>query len=276
VWTLRDGPEGRPGSTLPSRTEAIVGRRRHSDLDLLELAREGSAPAFASLLHRHREVLRRGALRAEHPAQVVESAMVAATRRLRRGEVPEGDLHAWLSTVVEEQVQGDPGRPGVERMLPTDWFDRGWVGAERYWPSGRRLPRPPRWVLQAAGALLLAGAGALGTYVTITSEASTEVVHELIAEPVEDPDVVAVPGPLFEAPREEAPELFGDVEIGELPTYDLTGEAGRNGPGGPTVAPRPEDDRSAGTDTDGGVGDGIPDDAEDRDDAGHPEGSPDS
>ncbi len=260
----------------------MVGRRRHTDLELLELAREGSAPAFASLLHRHREVLRRGAVRAEHPEQVVEAAMLTATRQLRRGEIPRGDLRAWLTTVVEEQVADDPGRPGIERMLPIDWFDRCWVRAERSWPSGRRIPQPPRWAAQAAGALLLAGVGAGGTYLTITSDVAAEVVRELIAEPVEDPDVIAVPGPVFEAPLEEAPELFGDVEIGELPTYDLTGEDGRDGTDGPTLAPRTDDrstgDGSAGDDDADGdrtdAEDGDTGDAGDADDTDGPDGQP--
>jgi hypothetical protein len=248
--------------------EAMVGRQ-HTDLELLELASEGSAPAFASLLHRHREVLRRGALRAEHPERVVEAAMLTATRQLRRGRVPKDGLRAWLVTIVEKHVEGDPGRPGVERILPADWFDRCWVGAERCWPSGRRTPQPPRWALQTAGALLLALAGAGGAYVTITSEVTTEVVRELIAEPVDDPDVVAVPGPAVELPQEEAPELFGDVEIGELPTYDLTGEAGRGRSGGPTLAPR-DGDRSVG---EGSAGDEGAADANGLDDAVGPDGS---
>jgi hypothetical protein len=176
--------------------------------------------------------------------------MRTATRQLRRGEVPEDDLRAWLVGIVEEHVQGDPGRPGVDRMLPIDWFDRCWVGAERSWPSGRRILEPPRWAAMVAGALLMAGAGAGGTYLSLTSEVSTEFITELIAEPVEDPDVVAVPGPTFETPTEGAPELFGDVEIGELPTYDLTREGGTNVPGGPTLAPR-TDDRSNGEDSAG-------------------------
>lgn len=228
----------------------MVRRRRHTDLELLELAREGSAPAFASLLHRHREILRRGALRAAHPEQVVTSTMLSATRQLRRGAAPEDDIRAWLMDLMEAQVADDLGPPGVERILPSDWFDRTWVRAEQHWPSGRRRPRPPRWAGHAAGAVLLASAGAVGTYLTVTSEISTDVIRELVAEPVEDPDVIAVPGPIAEAPAEGAPELFGDVEIGELPTYDLTGQGGRERPDGPSLAPPRTDDRSAGDDAD--------------------------
>lgn len=212
-------------------------RPRHSDADLVELAREGSAPAFASLLHRHRDVVTRGALRAEHPEQVAEAAVRSAMRRLRRGRAPTTDVRAWMTSIVEGEVQRDPGRPGVERILPTDWFDRAWVRAERTWPSGRRTPRPPRWASTLVGAVALAASGSITAYLLITSEVTAEVISELVAEPVEDPDVLAVPGPAAEAPVEEAPELFGDVELGELPTYDLTGEPGRRPAPGPTVAP---------------------------------------
>jgi hypothetical protein len=231
--------------------EATVGRPRHTDLELLELAREGSSPAFASLLHRHREVLQRGALRAEHPEQVVESTMLAAIRQLRRGDVPT-DVRGWLVTLVEQQVERDPGRPGVDRMLPADWFDRRWVRVEQYWPTGRRLPRPPVWAVRTVAAVLLAVAGGGVSYLVITSEATTEVIRELIAEPVDDPDVVVVPGPDVETAPEEAPELFGDVEIGELPTYDLTGDGGRREPTGPTLAPPGRDGSADGPATDDG------------------------
>jgi len=253
--TARHDREDRRGTSLRGRMEAMVGRPRHTDLELLELARDGSAPAFASLLHRHREVLHRGALRAEHPERAVESALLAAIRQLRRDAVPTEDLRGWLVTLVEEQVERDRGRPGVERMLPGDWFDRQWARAERHWPSGRRLPEPPRWAAQLAGAVLLAAVGAGGTYLVVTSDVTTEVIRELIAEPVDDPDVVVVPGPVVEVPLEEAPELFGDVELGELPTYDLTGEAGREGTSGPTLAPPRGGDAAA----DGGVADDGPD-----------------
>jgi hypothetical protein len=145
-------------------------------------------------------------------------------------------------------------------MLPSEWFDRCWVRAERSWPTGRRIAQPPAWAGRATAAALLAVIGTGGTYLLITAESTSEVIRELIAEPVEDPDVVVVPGPVVEIPLEEAPELFGDVEIGELPTYDLTGEGQRGGPTGPTLAPRPTDGGSAegapATDTDGPGGTG--------------------
>lgn len=236
-------------------------RPRHSDTDLIELAREGSAPAFASLLHRHRDVVARGALRAEHPEQVAESTLLGAIRQLRRGEHLGTDVRAWMTTLVEGEVLRDPGRPGVERMLPADWFDRTWVKVERTWPSGRRIPHPPRWLKHALGAAVLAVGGAVGTYLIVTSEATSEVISELIAEPVEDPDVLVVPGPVSEAPVEEAPELFGDVELGELPSYDLTGDPDRRPAPGPTLAPPAAGDEDDTDDTaaDGADGPGAPD-----------------
>jgi hypothetical protein len=238
-------------------------RPRHSDADLLELARDGSAPAFASLLHRHREVVQRGALRAEHPESVACATLIAAVRDLRRGRAPASDLRGWLTELVEREVQRDPGTPGVERMLPSDWFDRAWVRTERRWPSGRARPRVPRWTAHVVGAVVLAVAGAGTTYLVITADTTTEVLSELIAEPIEDPEMLVVPGPVVELEPEEAPELFGDVELGELPTYDLTGEDGARTPRPPTVGPpaAPEPGRDGalggGTDRDADGGNGA-------------------
>ena len=246
-------------------------RPRHSDADLLALAREGSGPAFASLLHRHRDVIQRGALRAEHPERLAEATIVAGVRDLRRGRANAEDLRAWLSGLVDAQVQRDPGTPGVERLLPGDWFDRAWAGAERTWPSGRRRPRLPRWARFAVAATLLASSGAGATYLVITSEVTTEVVSELVAEPIDDPDVLVVPGPIVEQTPEDVPELFGDVELGELPTYDLTGEGdrGRPAPAPPTIGPQERGDAGAA----GGEGDGgDADDEVDREDVDEPRG----
>jgi hypothetical protein len=212
-------------------------RPRHSDADLFELARDGSAPAFASLLHRHRDVVQRGALRAEHPELVAGSTLVAAVRDLRRGRARAPELRDWLAALVDREVQRDPGTPGVERMLPADWFDRAWVHAERRWPSGRRWPRVPRWTWHVVGAVVLAVVGAGTTYLIITADTSSEVLSELIAEPIAEPEMLVVPGPVVEVEPEEAPELFGDVELGELPTYDLTGEDGRRQQQPPTIGP---------------------------------------
>lgn len=257
------GPEDRPASSLdpdvtPDRAPGVnerarcAVRPRHSDADLVELAREGSGPAFASLLHRHRDVIQRGALRAEHPQRLVEATMLAGVRDLRRGRATVEDLRGWLGGLVEAQVQRDPGTPGVERLLPSDWFDRAWAAAERRWPSGRRRPRLPRWARLAVAAALLASSGAGATYLVITSEVTTEVITELIAEPIEDPEVLVVPGPVVEQAPEEAPELFGDVELGELPTYDLTGEGERGRPAPPTIGPQERGDAGVA----GGTGDG--------------------
>ena len=219
-------------------------RPRHTDADLVELAAAGSAPAFASLLHRHRDVLHRGALRAEHPEDAVESTLVAAVRDLHRGRLRADDLREHLDALMESVVREDRGLPGIERLLPPDWFDRAWVRVEDRWPTGRRHPHAPRWTWHVVGAAVLAAAGAGGTFLVVTADVTTEVVSELVAEPVEDVGAPAsdpLPAP-DTPPPVESPELFDDVELGELPTYDLTGpEAAGDAPAGrPTIAPPPD------------------------------------
>jgi len=214
-----------------------VTRPRHTDAQLVELARDGSAPAFGSLLHRHRATLQRAALGAADPDRVAELAVVEAMRRIRRGQAPRGDLDTWLEGLVAEHVAKDPAPADVDRLLPADWFDRLWVRVDRRWPSGRPRLQVPPWASLTVSAALLAVAGAVGTYLFLTTESATEVIAELVAVPVEGPVEIGVPGPgAPDAPPEEAPELFGDIEIGELPTYDLTGRDTQE-PAAPTVGP---------------------------------------
>lgn len=223
-------------------------RPRHSDADLLELAAAGSAPAFASLLHRHRDVLQRGVVRAERPEDAAVATVVATMRDLRRGRLRAELLRDRLAEHVESSVVADRGRPGVERLLPPEWFDRTWVRVEARWPSGRRPFRAPRWTWHVVGAVLLAASGSVGTFLVVTAEVSTEVISELVAEAVEDggTPAPAPPRPVDPPPETESPELFDDVELGDLPSYDLTGGGTMDRPdGGATVAPPPGTDPGA-------------------------------
>jgi hypothetical protein len=220
-----------------------VDRPRHTDAQLVELARDGSAPAFGSLLHRHRAVLQRAALGAADPERAAELAAVEAMRRVRRGQAPQRDLGTWLEGLVREHADATPAPADVERLLPADWFDRVWVRVDRRWPTGRAPLRLPRWATLTLGGALLAVLGAGSTYAFLTTEAALEVVGELVAVPLEGTGAgdgeITVPGPIApDAPPEEAPELFGDIEIGELPTYDLTGRDD-TGPAPPSVGPPP-------------------------------------
>jgi hypothetical protein len=233
-----------------------VVRIRHSDAQLLELARAGSAPAFASLLHRHRHRLQRAASRSEDPAGTLEVAGVTAMRALRseRGGPEDGgvsvDPGGWLVGLVATEAARAPAPPQVEPMLPGDWFARLWVDLDRRWPSGRRRPQPPRWATALLAALLLAGGAGTATFVVLTQDQQTEVVGELVATPLEGGGALRAPAEEVEREPEEAPELFGDVELGELPSYDLLGP-GAPQPGPPTVGP-PAPPRG----DDGGTGDG--------------------
>jgi len=215
-----------------------LATRRHGDADLLGLARDGSAPALASLVHRHRDAVRRAALRAADPEAAARDAMLAAMRGVRSGAVTDpAALPDLLDAAARAAAERAPRTADVEPLLPADWFDRAWVAAGPAWPSGRRpLPRPPRWVRWVAAAVLLAAAGAGGTWLALSSGGDREVLGGVIATPLEGPsvldDVPTAPAPVVE----EAPELFGDVEIGELPTYDLTRPGGTTA-GGPELTP---------------------------------------
>ena len=198
--------------------------RRHGDAELLGLARDGSAAALAALLHRHRDALHRAALRAADPELAAGTAMTAAVRALRAGRLSTPEA---LPALLEETAAGvaarAPRREDVEPLLQSDWFDRAWVAAARTWPSGRRpLPRPPRWMTVAAAALLLAATGAGGTWLALSSGDDREVLASIVASTLDGPSALDGAPEAPEPVVEQAPELFGDVEIGELPTYDLT------------------------------------------------------
>jgi len=197
-------------------------RPRHSDSELLSLASEGSASAFAALLHRHRHVLKSHAGGAAEPELAVEKAAIAAMRRLRsRPRVDAVDT--WLATLVDEQVAASPATSDVERIFPTGWFDQLWVRVQRRWPHGRAPLHLPKWLRMSLAAVALVVASAGGTFVVLTNEDASDVVLDLSSAPLEGPGILASGEPAAPPEPEEAPELFGDVEIGELPTYDLTG-----------------------------------------------------
>jgi hypothetical protein len=199
-------------------------RPRHSDSELLSLASEGSASAFAALLHRHRHVLRTHAAGAAEPELAVERAAIAAMRRVRRRS-PIDAVDTWLATLVDEQVAAAPATSDVERIFPTGWFDQLWVRVQRRWPRGRSPLHLPKWLRVSLAAVMLVVASAGATYVVLTNEDASDVVLDLSSVPLEGPGILASSEPAAPAEPEEAPELFGDVEIGELPTYDLTGRS---------------------------------------------------
>jgi len=232
---------------------------RHADEQLLELARGGSAPAFASLLHRHRRVLQRTALSSSDPQRTLGHAVRRAMRELHgqatprpwsrpkhpASTTPDEDLATWLAELVRAEADLAPAPEAVDPMLPGDWFDRMWVEVSPSWPDGRPRRRVPRWGVQLAAAAGLALVSATGTYLFITDDRSTEVIQELVAVPLEPGESALAGSDTGPVPLEPEipPELFGDIELGELPSYDLTGRDPQTP--GPMIGPP---DSSAGVD----------------------------
>lgn len=212
--------------------------RSHDDADLLMLARDGSAAAFAALLHRHRAALLRGIDGAADPERAARETMTVLMRRLRSGDQVDADVATLVDRTAREVATREPRTDGAEPLLPTDWFDRAWAAAEPAWPSGRRpLPRPPRWLTLVASGLLLAVVGGGVTWMVLAREGDREIVGSILASVIEGPTALEDAPPPPEPEIEEAPALFGDIEIGELPTYDLARPGPDQRPPSPQVAP---------------------------------------
>jgi hypothetical protein len=249
------GAEGTAATTLPPpERRQQVTRQRHSDAQLLDLATQGSAPAFAALLHRRRGELQRVVLDAADPRSTAEATMVSAIRELRRRRVTaETDVTSWIVELARTQAARTPSPDEVDQLLAPDWFDRAWSRAERAWPTGYARPRLPRWGALVLGALALAVMASISTYLYMSYEATTEIVGELVAEPL-GPGEGLLPAEDVAPTADEpvpAPELFGDIEIGELPTYDLTGRGDDEPPVveiRPPVSGAPDPDDAAGAD----------------------------
>jgi hypothetical protein len=212
--------------------------RRHVDADLLTLARDGSSAAYAALLHRHRGVLQRGVGEAADPERAAGTVMVQLMRDLRSGDLEDRDVPTRIDTAARAVAASAPRTAGVEPLLPSDWFDRAWTTAERSWPHGRRpLPRPPRWAVRVTAGLALAALGAGGTWLVLERDGDREIIGSIVASVLDGPTALDGVPPPPEPVVEDPPALFGDIEIGELPTYDLTRPEPARDTAGPEVAP---------------------------------------
>lgn len=178
------------------------------DEELLTRAREGDAPAFAALVHRHGATLHAAAIAASGPASgaadtasgtadaagdpsdgaaalaTVRRTFLRAMRRLDRAD--PADVEGWLLEVQRTPLDEDAAARAAP--LASAELDELWRELAPCWPRGRRRRRLPRWVAQVALVLvLLALAVAVPYALLVTAVDETDHGPDPIAE------VVAVP-----------------------------------------------------------------------------------
>jgi len=208
------------------------------DEELLARAREGDAPAFAVLVHRHAATLRAAAAATSGAAAVatVRRTFLRAMRRLDRAD--PADVEGWLL-----RLQGTPlDEEAAARAAPlaNAELDELWRELAPCWPRGRRRRRLPRWVAQVSLVLVLLALAVAVPYALLvtaveTVEQGPDPIAEVVAVPIADDQ--------FDLTFEDAPQDDASAEGDEV-----------------TDGPTGEDD---GDDDDDGDGDDDDDDGDD-------------
>lgn len=176
-----------------------------TDAALLAEARQGSAGAFAVLLHRHTGPLAASLADQRDP----DTALVTVLRRAM-DEVaalePDTDVAGWLGSVARRTVRRPLTATTTSTPLPPERLDVVWRELAPHWPGlPHRRRRPPAWVRLTGLTAALVVAAALVPFLLLTLEQEREPVGPppLRAVPVEhpagqDPDSAA-PDPLTTA-----------------------------------------------------------------------------
>lgn len=234
------------------------------DAALVQLARDGQASAFASLMHRHAAHVR-AAASSTHPTDAVTSTFTRAMRHLDDPRAAT-DTRAWLEALAVRDHTSQGAAGGHEAAAPTPQpvappldqaeLDEVWRELAARWPDGRvRRPLPAIvwWLLAAVLLVVLAAAI---PWLVLGRDPGGVPLEELRAFPVTDTQA-ADPGPVTE-PEPEEP----------LPSFEfpIPPEQQDTPPAAPPAPPPPPDDPEpsegdADTEGDGEV-DGEPDDTE--------------
>lgn len=216
----------------------------HSDLDdraLLTLAKDGSAPAFAVLVHRHLPVVDAVlGTRADRDRARVK-VFVNAMRRLDQATDP---FEVWIDRIAREAIRGPRGsadadddrapaaRSTAARAVHTSGTraddpadapadddaadvadaaarDRLWRELARRWPNGRRPLRVPSLVTWLATLIMTIGLSAAVPWITLGQFDAKDAIPALRAFPIDSQGSPATP----DQTSEEEPE--------PLPTYEF-------------------------------------------------------
>lgn len=199
-----------------------------SDAELVRLAQQGVATAFAALVHRHAPVVRATVATYDDPEAAVVATFVRAMRRLDDLD-PDEPIGPWLQTLAHEQGSDPaPVTPDRAPAMDVDELDRIWLELARRWPTGRQPLRPPRWLVRAVAAVALLAialaVAVLGPYVVLTTAVDRTPTAVVVAEVTAEPYTGE-----FEREGEVADDAPAD-DLTEDPTDDLTDDPEEDAP----------------------------------------------
>lgn len=239
-----------------------------SDRELLTLAREGAAPAYAVLLHRYgHEILDLAAHDAD-PVGATTATFVRGMRQLHKAD--DSDVRAWLLTQAMKEIDGQvvmpeaqtaegppksrdaaAGSPGPQlgpssptsddmpygpALVTDDTLDDIWAELALRWPSGRVPRYLPSWVIWLVTTILLLVIAVALPWVVLGRGTTEDTVQQLRAIPMidelntqQEPIEPGVEEPL---PTSEFPSA-PDVSVSQTPSSSQTGTP-------PAVDPAPQ------------------------------------
>lgn len=215
------GPPTTGAPSAPSSIASTVTADGPSDAELVRLAADGVAAAFAVLLRRHADVLVPIA-REPGAERRLRSVGIRAMRALRSAP-PTDDVRGWLAglagiTPVPDPIPRRP-RTGLGRR---DWVDALWVELSARWPDGRRRLTVPRFARALAAAMVLVAAGVVAATALLRERPPAPLVGQVqaFARPSTGDDFV----------------VEDEEELGDLPVFDLPDD---EPPATPTSPPAP-------------------------------------
>lgn len=211
--------------------ESAVTASAPTDPELVRLAADGVAAAFALLLRRHADVLVPIAREpgGERRLRVVG---VRAMRALHRSP-PTDDVRGWLAGIAGVSPVPAPTprreRSGLGRR---DWVDALWVDLAARWPNGRRRLTVPRWARALTAAVVIVAAGVVAATAMLRERPPAPLVGQVqaYARPSTGDDFV----------------VEDEDELGELPVFELPPDD-EPAPAPPTapITPEPEPEEPA-------------------------------
>lgn len=189
-----------------------------SDTELMQLAQQGSATAFAVLVHRHAPAVRQAVAAASDPTTAVVHTFTAAMRALPDRD-PTSPVRPWLLQLAARKPRKgrQPVAIGSRTPPPLEApeLDHVWGELAPRWPDGRVARRFPHWLGRSALVVVLAALAVLVPYSVLSvvdEDDGPQVLPSVVARPLEEE---ATPPEPEEPPEEEPPPpfTFPDVDL---------------------------------------------------------------